>query len=132
MGAFKAKYGGDNPTGTDATGTGTATGTATSATATVPTPADGAPKWAARILPYTSDDSVALLAVALHTLVLSLVWYAIRFAASSHWRQNWADALVANVTATNGTMTNGTANATASIAASMAITTPSSTPFQLF
>ncbi|KAL1893719.1 hypothetical protein Sste5346_006220 [Sporothrix stenoceras] len=94
---------------------------------------DDAPKWAANLVVYTSDDSVALIAMALHTLLISWLWYAIRFAESSHWRQHWSDALIANVTTPhNGTM-NGTANATASFAASIvASITPSSTPVQLF
>lgn len=59
---------------------------------------------------YIQEDGVALLSVVLLTLLLSLLWYRFRFTESAHWAQNWRDALVANVTSTNGTATdqNGT------------------------
>ncbi|KJR87276.1 uncharacterized protein SPSK_01572 [Sporothrix schenckii 1099-18] len=104
------------------------------ATAVFHAPADDAPRWAAGLLPYTTDDSAGLLAMALQTFVLSLVWYAVRFAVSGHWAQHWADALVANITmvhnGTNGT--NGTTNATFSVSSVVVSSTPVSTPVQLF
>ncbi|CAK7230110.1 hypothetical protein SBRCBS47491_007478 [Sporothrix bragantina] len=86
------------------------------------------------ILQYTGEDSVALFFVLLLTLLLTTVWYAVRFDGSAHWAQHWRDALVANVTSNrtvngNSTMANSTlANATTSMAAAVA----SATPVQLF
>ncbi|CAK7200730.1 hypothetical protein SEUCBS139899_003429 [Sporothrix eucalyptigena] len=94
------------------------------------------------ILQYTGEDSVALFFVFLLTLLLSLVWYAVRFAGSAHWAQHWADTLVANVTVHhNGTANSTLANDTTSTAAAAvtavlstvtAAATATSTPVQLF
>ncbi|CAK7203195.1 hypothetical protein SEUCBS139899_005926 [Sporothrix eucalyptigena] len=89
------------------------------------------------ILQYTAEDSVALFFVFLLTLLLSLVWYAVRFAGSAHWAQHWADTLVANVTThhngtTNSTLANDTlASVAVTVAAVTASVTATVTPVQL-
>ncbi|KIH94898.1 hypothetical protein SPBR_03657 [Sporothrix brasiliensis 5110] len=135
---IKTRYG-EPPSATEQEPAPTSSSTSTSrfdrrlsrTTSVFPAPAADAPRWAAGLLPYTTDDSAGLLAVALHTLVLSLVWYAVRFAVSGHWARHWADALVANATMVhNGT--NATTNAAFSVSSVVASSTPVSTPVQLF
>jgi hypothetical protein len=78
-------------------------------------------------LKYIQEDGVALLSIVLLTLLLSLLWYRFRFTESAHWAQNWRDALVANVTSSNGTTThkNGTmTNATMANDFMMNVTAP--------
>ncbi|CAK7230903.1 hypothetical protein SCUCBS95973_007729 [Sporothrix curviconia] len=86
------------------------------------------------ILQYTGEDSVALFFVFLVTLLLTAVWYAVRFAGSAHWAQHWADALVANVTSnSNSTVGNSTlANDTLASATAAAAAAASAAPVKLF
>ncbi|CAK7242835.1 MAG: hypothetical protein STHCBS139747_004338 [Sporothrix thermara] len=74
---------------------------------------------------YMGEDSVALFFVVLLTLLLTIVWYAVRFAGSANWAQHWADALVANITAnsTNTTLAKVTITPTDAVSA---------TPVRLF